>query len=290
MDADGSNKEAITDFGGDMPDWSPDGQQIAFLSPKDGPLDLYLMDADGSNVRRLGSDANGYELGAQPKWSPDGSRILYYRATYEVWTPDLCLMNPDGSGQTNLTLSPEGEFLGDWSPDGEKIVYTALVAGEPVPYYMYIMDADGSNMRLLGGVLDPEHPSWSPDGKQIAYFDSEPSVGQGIYVINADGTGNHRLSPVDQSEYSPVWQPRPPGATPLPRLDPLPHSPEGCRPVAASTPTPGISIAPSPGSLPKIGGSPTPSEGRVTRVVPLVFAGLLASAALLAVIMRRARR
>ena len=73
MDADGGNQRNLTRHPAfeSSPDWSPDGQQIAFSSDRDGKLNIYVMAADGSNVKQL----TDLKFASRPKWSPDGRQI-----------------------------------------------------------------------------------------------------------------------------------------------------------------------------------------------------------------------
>lgn len=92
------------------PAWSPDGNRIAFESDLDGDMDIYVMNADGSNVRPLTSNGNWDE---GPAWSPDGTRIAFTRAfnptNFDVWT-----MAADGTDLQPLTTSPLPEESPDW--------------------------------------------------------------------------------------------------------------------------------------------------------------------------------
>ena len=85
MNADGSDQGRLTDEHGDTstpagttfqiaPAYSPDGTTIAFASAREGSLDLYAMDADGSGTRRL---TTGPSNESEPAWSPDGAQIAY---------------------------------------------------------------------------------------------------------------------------------------------------------------------------------------------------------------------
>ncbi|HEY0605480.1 MAG TPA: hypothetical protein VGD58_21340 [Herpetosiphonaceae bacterium] len=113
--------------GGDSdPVWSPDGTQIAFVREDARPSaedlaswrrDIFVMNADGSNVRQL-TTTRGFD--PSPAWSPDGKRIVF--ASEGVPQPnkkaqpinDIFVINIDGSGLTNLTNSPEHEMTPDW--------------------------------------------------------------------------------------------------------------------------------------------------------------------------------
>jgi TolB protein len=141
--------------------WSPDGTRIVFCSNMDEKyddndpdkfdgFDLYVMDADGSNLARLTS-TEGQESYAF--WSPDGARISYTGVekeapieasggeNYEIYTID-----PDGTDIRQLTDDPGYDFEGWWSPDSRKIVYAS---SEVPPMAIYVMDADGSGKTRL---------------------------------------------------------------------------------------------------------------------------------------------
>jgi WD40-like Beta Propeller Repeat len=166
------------------PTWSPDGSQIAFSrGPEMGPKHLFVMDADGSDVRQL---TRGSESDANPAWSPDGSRIAFARSG------EVYVMDADGSNITGVTsVAAESAPSPVWSPDGSQIALDVDGA-------IYAMSADGSGLRRLSpdvpkGVLDMR-PSWSPDGTQISFErhtndDVADSAEDGdIWVVDVDGT------------------------------------------------------------------------------------------------------
>ena len=64
-----------------------------------------------------------------PTWAPDGGRIAFESDRSGNW--DIWVMNPDGTGLTNLTQSPEDELYPAWSPDGKKIAFTSQAEWEP---------------------------------------------------------------------------------------------------------------------------------------------------------------
>jgi len=123
MNADGSGVTRLTippseaqDFG---PAWSPDGSKIAFASSGGGNSAVYVMNADGSGQMRL---TNNVAHDSGPAWSPDGSKIAFERVDPESpegtlgHTPEVYVMNADGSGQTNLTNNPAIDLDADWQP------------------------------------------------------------------------------------------------------------------------------------------------------------------------------
>lgn len=196
MDADGSNIRRLTNTPGDSTsswaaDWSPDGEKIVFTSNRYGSTlgwdgyDLYVMNADGSNVQRLTREP-GFD--ASPAWSPDGEHIVF-RSTRES-TDGIWLIASDGTGPRRLSNYGARPA---WSPDGKKIAF--MGRGE-----IYVMDADGTNIQRLTHRPGPDsHPDWSPDGSEIVFtFYGEGNTGTGedvgIYVIGADGTNLRQLT------------------------------------------------------------------------------------------------
>jgi len=109
MNADGSGMTRLSDDPAEdaRPDWSPDGTKIAFDTNRDGPFRIYTMNADGGGQTRV----TQIGLDIEPAWSPDGSKIVYTSGGAEVF-----VMNPDGSGRTNLSQDPALDGQPDWQP------------------------------------------------------------------------------------------------------------------------------------------------------------------------------
>jgi len=172
------------------PVWSPDGSRIAFYSNRDGKNEIYVMDADGSNVKRLTnnlSDDNG------PKWSPDGRKILF--ESDRDGNREVYVMDADGGNQTRLTRNNAIDSATSWSPDGSQI---AFASNRDNSYLynldIYVMNADGSNVRRI--VDDPEYdaePKWSPDGRKILFVTGR-NKDFDVYEMNLDGTGQRNLT------------------------------------------------------------------------------------------------
>ncbi|MEA3335320.1 MAG: DUF5050 domain-containing protein [Chloroflexota bacterium] len=186
MNADGSDLQQLTDSPGrDLePDWSPDGQTILFSSGRDDAdnVQLYVMDADGSNQRRLMSLMPSDQLGA--RWSPNGEWLLFYSNMLVEGSPrfEVYKVRKDGSELENISNHPGNNLRPDWSPDGERILFFSERDGNPE---LYVMNADGSNqVRLTDNPADDKRPRWSPDGETIL-FESNRDGNKNLYVMDA---------------------------------------------------------------------------------------------------------
>ena len=137
MDADGTNRTNITQnprASNRTPSWSLDGNKIAFaalsnvdrVEPWNANLDIFVMNADGTNPIRLTEDAR---INWFPSWSPDGKRIAFERPTHEddPTTTDIYLINADGTGLVNLTQTPG---VGEWDPSWKPTPFSVSSRGK----------------------------------------------------------------------------------------------------------------------------------------------------------------
>lgn len=178
--------------------------RVSFLSNRDGSWDIYMMDADGTNLKRQTRQI-GELLG--PRWSPDGQKIIYTKISYKdnkASAMGTYNINADGSGIQLLTPAGAVDMLPDYSPDGRLIAFSSMVDEN---LEIFVMNADGSNrLRLTRSNAMNAIPRWSPDGKIIAFLSNRDGNYE-IYVMNADGSGQTRLTSNSYYEDAIAWSP-----------------------------------------------------------------------------------
>jgi TolB protein len=192
------------------PAWSPDGSQVAFVGWDGHDDGIFVMDRDGTNVRRL-TDGDGDSR--EPDWSPDGTRIVFVRQHSVREEAHLYIVNSDGTDLRQLTTFPGAVSALAWSPDGTRIAFASDQAGN---WEIYVIGSDGTSLvRLTDHPAWDQNPSWSPDGTQIT-FDStssgahpeRPSESElGVFVVNVDGSGLQRATAFMPGDHGARWSP-----------------------------------------------------------------------------------
>ncbi|MDQ1523263.1 MAG: eukaryotic-like serine/threonine-protein kinase, partial [Pyrinomonadaceae bacterium] len=185
------------------PDYSPDGQKIAFASNRDGATEIYVMDADGRNVRRLTFNTTEDDC---PAWSHDGQKIAFQ--SRRDGQMEVYVMEADGSNQHNLSNAPGEDTRPAWSPDDRRIAYGSNTLDAPTNYEIFTMRADGSDkIKLTDNSSFDNDASWSPDGQKIAFTSARDGKSYEIFVMNADGSDVRNLTNHPGDDAKPAWSP-----------------------------------------------------------------------------------
>ena len=215
IDPDGSGPPSLVDRHGagesnnlEMA-WSPDGSMLAYTDVRDDGLDgLFVLHLVTGDVLDL---SEGLTSAAKPAWSPDGSRIAFTGADgasgYEIY-----VVGSDGTGRVPITAEADngvdGAHMPAWSPDGSRIAFAVDRYDETTEtedHGIVVVDASGGNETRVTNSLD-EQPVWSPDGSKLAFLRKMNDVIE-LYVVNAEGSGERRISGEGISTSLPSWSP-----------------------------------------------------------------------------------
>jgi serine/threonine-protein kinase len=209
MDPDGTNRRRLTHNGAGVddldPEWSPDGERIVFVSDRAGSYDLYVMNADGSDPRRLTKTPDRCE--ANPTWAPGGRSIVF--DTYCLLTSeqsDLYSVSVEGGHVTNLSRHSGNDFGARWSHDGTQIAFTSDRGG--FGEEIYVMTPDGSRVeRVTFESGNDRDVAWAPGGAVIAFSSDRDGNSYDVYLMDLSSGRVSRLTTGAAAETSPTWSP-----------------------------------------------------------------------------------
>lgn len=206
MNPDGSNQVNLTQHPSNDFEavWSPTGEQILFVSDRGGKgvRDLYLMDSNGSNHRRVFKRKTNVDK-RSPAWSPDGNQFVFWSVNHDRHEYDLYLATFGDENVERLPycMSPE------WSPDGSEIACTVShVSGRRLKYIN--LRTRKMEQPIRDKTLQWQNtPSWAKTGGRLAISGNKHKIPveldrdlhnawndkTTIYIVNKDGTGLRQL-------------------------------------------------------------------------------------------------
>lgn len=183
------------------PVWSPDGKQVVFTSNRAGTYNLYIANADGSQVRQL-TNQPPPTVFYFPSWTADGRQIWFSLADDSKGKAVIGYVTPDGKTYKEVANGRDGAI----SPDGKTIAFTKKVGKG---FCLFTMDANGQNVRQcsqhedeIGAVA----PTWSFDGRQILYSDQ---VGDALelFIYERATQQSRQLTALGMISSSGAWSP-----------------------------------------------------------------------------------
>lgn len=210
MNPDGTDVRRLTNnpAGDEGAVWSPDGSKIVFKSNRNKSnntttdYDLYLMDADGTNVTAITDFHPSHERGLS--FSPDGSKISFSSSkdgNFEIYT-----INITGTNLTRLTSNNNSDTTTHWSPDGKWIAFSCDRGSDKDICKVEVANPTNEIIMTANSTADEAIPAWKPDGSKMA-FRKGPNTNFDLWLMNPDGSNPARLTNNPENEMGPAWSP-----------------------------------------------------------------------------------
>src|SRR5574340_670818 len=173
--------------------------KVAFVAEDEGKKGLYLMDWDGTGIKRLGIQGN---FVLRPHWSQDGSKIVYSSERGRQW--GIYLLDFKKMSEKKVYASRGLNIAGNFSPDGDEIMFSS---SQDETYGMYnIKLADSKLTRITSARWIEISPAVSPAGKLVAFVSDRGRTPQ-IYIMNRNGHDVRRVTFEGSYNTSPSWSP-----------------------------------------------------------------------------------
>jgi len=205
--------------------WSPDGRHIVLISSRHGGMKVHILEAsnagNGSDMKQISS---GEDEDDSPAWSPDGRKIAF--VSVRAGVSHIFVMNPDGADVRQVTSGAGQNIHPMWSADSSQILFNTTyfaetaqatgkgsadanrVIGEKTDDDMDLatIRLDGTDLRSITHGGGYTYASFSPDGMSILHRRQQGETSQ-IFLMNADGSGDHNLSGPAVIDGWPAWSP-----------------------------------------------------------------------------------
>jgi TolB protein len=180
------------------PAWSPDGRHLAAVLTKDGSSQIYLMNADGSGLRRISFSG---VIDTEPFFTPNGQSI--YFTSDRGGSPQIYRMPSGGGEAMRVTFEGDYNVSPRVSPDGRFLAYISRISGR---FQLMIMDIETKQVQALTDGPTDESPSFAPNGRMILYATDVGSRGV-LAAVSSDGRVKQRLSIQAADVREPSWGP-----------------------------------------------------------------------------------
>jgi TolB protein len=178
-----------------LPVYSPDGSKILFTSNRDGNPEIYVMDRDGKNVRRM---TNNPAIDVTPTWSPTGNQIAW--VSDRTGQPHIYIMNADGTGQRQLISEICDRPTWASGPFNEIAYASRTGPGYDIKLYSF---SKGEAITLTDGVGSNESPAFSPNGRHIAFTSTRNGKVE-VFTIDRDGKNLRQITREGNNKF-PNW-------------------------------------------------------------------------------------
>jgi TolB protein len=180
------------------PAWSPDGKLLAAVLTRDGTSQIYLMSADGGNLRRI---TNSSAIDTEPFFTPDGQSI--YFTSDRGGSPQIYRMAASGGEPTRVTFDGDYNVSPRVSPDGKTLAYISRISGR---FQLMAMDLESRQIQGLTDGQRDESPTFAPNGRIILYASDVDNRGV-LYAVSSDGRFRQRLGIGAADIREPSWGP-----------------------------------------------------------------------------------
>lgn len=171
--------------------------RIAFVGNQNGSFQLYTMNPDGSDMIQITNLAPTLFETWVPDFSPDGKRITFCYGVFDPFgnvSTEIYVINTDGTNLVQLTHDGRFDCAPRWSPDGASIVF-ARQSTRTGQLVVATMRPDGTNVKTLSTDLWGIFRSgYTPDGSHIVWETQQAGFDSVLWIMNADGTGQNRLT------------------------------------------------------------------------------------------------